>query len=131
MSVHTLHMLAYEVSGYIMWTNALIYSSGESRNSAMYCYYGGLHVIMMLMVAPSLVPPPLRPSTAFHAQVARLLSEQQPIELLRCSANPLKGGFLSLDPVVERLRELLPPRFEDLQTDFAVGVVSPPCLHNC
>lgn len=32
--------------------------------------------------------------------------------------------MLSLAPVVERLRQLLPPRFEDLQHEFAVGVVS-------
>ena len=35
----------------------------------------------------------------------------------------LRGGLLSLDPVVERLRQLLPPRFEDLEREFAVGVV--------
>ena len=31
--------------------------------------------------------------------------------------------MLSLDPVVEELQGLLPPRFEDLRRDFAVAVV--------
>ncbi len=57
-------------------------------------------------------------------QVALELSRVPPINLLRLSAAPWQGGVLSLDGVVERLRDLLPPRFEDLPTDFAVGVVT-------
>ena len=36
---------------------------------------------------------------------------------------PWKGGVLSLDPVVERLRQLLPATFEELPVPLAVGVV--------
>ena len=32
-------------------------------------------------------------------------------------------GLLSLRPVIKELKTLLPPRFEDLQRDFACGVV--------
>jgi len=56
-------------------------------------------------------------------QVARELSRQPPIKLLRPSVDPW-NGFFSLDGVVERLKDLLPPTFEDLRTEFAVGVVS-------
>jgi len=55
-------------------------------------------------------------------EVARELSRVPPIRLLRVNPRVWEGFFL-LDGVVERLRELLPPTFEDLPTDFAVGVV--------
>ena len=43
---------------------------------------------------------------------------------LRPSFQPWDGGVLSLSPVVEKLKALLPARFEDLQLrNFAVGVV--------
>lgn len=57
-------------------------------------------------------------------QVAMHLSRETPISLLRPSLAPWKGGVLSLDGVIDRLRELLPPRFEDLDREFAVGVVT-------
>ncbi|EIE21028.1 hypothetical protein COCSUDRAFT_17697, partial [Coccomyxa subellipsoidea C-169] len=57
-------------------------------------------------------------------QVAAELSRVAPINLLRPSCRPWAGGAVSLDAVVQRLRELLPPRFEDLDKEFAVGVVS-------
>lgn len=57
-------------------------------------------------------------------QAAMELSRVPPIQLLRTSRNPMKGGLLSLDGVIERLRDLLPPTFEDLKYDFAVGVVT-------
>lgn len=57
-------------------------------------------------------------------QVAGFLSEQAPIQLLQPCFEPWRGGLLSLDGVVQRLSELLPPTFEDLQRDFAVGVVT-------
>ncbi|KAG2429104.1 hypothetical protein HYH02_014142 [Chlamydomonas schloesseri] len=57
-------------------------------------------------------------------EVAKHLSDQTPASLLRPSAAPWRGGALSLDGVISRLRELLPPRFEDLQREFAVGVVT-------
>jgi predicted acylesterase/phospholipase RssA len=58
------------------------------------------------------------------AQVASFLSEQAPIQLLQPCFEPWRGGLLSLDGVVARLSELLPPTFEELQRDFAVGVVT-------
>lgn len=58
------------------------------------------------------------------AQVAAALSEKAPIDFLRPSLEPWRGGLLSLEGVVERLRELLPPTFEGLERDFAVGVVT-------
>ncbi len=64
-------------------------------------------------------------ATQYHhaVQVAEELSRETPINLLRCSAPWSTGALLSLDPVVERLRELLPATFEELERDFAVGVV--------
>jgi predicted acylesterase/phospholipase RssA len=58
------------------------------------------------------------------AQVASFLSEQAPIQLLQPCFEPWRGGLLSLDGVIARLSELLPPTFEELQRDFAVGVVT-------
>lgn len=34
---------------------------------------------------------------------------------------PWQGGVLSFDGVIERLREVLPPTFEDLEREFAVS----------
>ena len=45
-----------------------------------------------------------------------------PWKLLRPSWKFWEGLF-SLEAVVERLRELLPPTFEDLNKDFAVAVL--------
>jgi predicted acylesterase/phospholipase RssA len=56
-------------------------------------------------------------------RVAKELSAVPPIQLLRPCWEPWRGGVLSMDAVVERLRDLLPPTFEDLERDFAVGVV--------
>ena len=38
-----------------------------------------------------------------------------PVNLLRPSCRPWTGGAISLHAVVERLRDLLPPTFEELQ----------------
>ncbi|CAL5230039.1 g13484 [Coccomyxa viridis] len=57
-------------------------------------------------------------------QVAEELSRVAPVYLLRPSCAPWTGGAISLAAVVERLKDLLPPTFEDLNTEFAVGVVS-------
>lgn len=57
-------------------------------------------------------------------EVANALSERPPIQLLKPCFEPWRGGVLSLDNVVARLRELLPPTFDGLQRDFAVGVVT-------
>jgi predicted acylesterase/phospholipase RssA len=46
-----------------------------------------------------------------------------PIQRVRLQYLPWRG-LMSLDPAAEALRGLLPQRFEDLQRDFAVGVVS-------
>lgn len=45
-----------------------------------------------------------------------------PVQLLRPNWEFWKG-FLSLAGVVERLQEVLPPCFEDLDREFAVAVV--------
>lgn len=57
------------------------------------------------------------------ADVARELSAVPPIRLLRPSWTPWRGGVLSLNKVIRRLSDLLPPTFEDLDVEFAVGVV--------
>ena len=49
-------------------------------------------------------------------QVAEELSRVAPIYLLRPSCVPWTGGVISLAAVVERLKDLLPPTFEDLNT---------------
>eukprot|EP00798_Chlamydomonas_sp_ICE-L_P020914 gene20914-27760_t len=62
--------------------------------------------------------------------VAAELSRVAPIKLLRLgSIIPWRGGFLSLQGVVERLREVLPPTFEDLDKEFALGVVGRDGVH--
>lgn len=55
-------------------------------------------------------------------EVAAELSRVPPIQLLRPSCRPWQGA-LDLRGVVARLREVLPPTFEDLERPFAVGVV--------
>eukprot|EP00879_Flechtneria_rotunda_P002076 GHRR01002255.1.p1 GENE.GHRR01002255.1~~GHRR01002255.1.p1 ORF type:complete len:329 (+),score=124.55 GHRR01002255.1:736-1722(+) len=62
-------------------------------------------------------------------QIAHTLSEKSPIEYLRPNFDPWRGGLLSLEGVIDRLRELLPPTFEGLKRDFAVGVVTADGLH--
>ena len=57
-------------------------------------------------------------------QVAEELSRVAPIYLLRPSCVPWTGGVVSLAAVVERLKDLLPPTFEDLKT--VRPYVSPP-----
>jgi predicted acylesterase/phospholipase RssA len=59
-----------------------------------------------------------------YRQVARELSRVPPVQLLRPCWQPWRGGFISLEAVVERLRQLLPPTFEELEREFAVGVVT-------
>ena len=45
-----------------------------------------------------------------------------PIKRVRLAERPWRG-VLSFEPVIEELRGLLPPTFEDLDKNFAVGVV--------
>ncbi len=57
-------------------------------------------------------------------EIAAEFSRLPPIKRLRPSFVPwVDGGMLRLDPVVAALRDLLPPRFEDLNLDFACAVV--------
>jgi hypothetical protein len=55
-------------------------------------------------------------------QIARELSKCPPVSYLQMSSKPWEGGMLNMDRVINRYRELLPPTFEDLKTEFAVGV---------
>eukprot|EP00884_Botryococcus_braunii_P005983 jgi/Botrbrau1/15386/Bobra.43_2s0014.1 len=60
------------------------------------------------------------------SQVAREFKQSPPIEYLRLLLPPMRDGSVSmigLESVVAKLRTLLPPTFEELQMDFAVGVV--------
>lgn len=65
-----------------------------------------------------------RAPLALHAQVAEYLSQTPPILFLRPSRAPWRGGLLSMEAVIERLRQLLPATFEELPVEFAVGVVA-------
>ncbi|KAK9868822.1 hypothetical protein WJX84_006542 [Apatococcus fuscideae] len=56
-------------------------------------------------------------------QVAAELSRVPPLELLVPCRQPWQG-LLSLERVVDRLQALLPPTFEELPQQFAVGVVT-------
>ena len=56
------------------------------------------------------------------AQLSHELRRVAPVKYLRPSLRPWRG-LASLDGVVERLRDLLPATFEELEVDFAVGVV--------
>ena len=57
-------------------------------------------------------------------EVAQHLRRTPPIQMLKPSLRPWRGGVLSLEAVVDRLAQLLPPTFEELERDFAVGVVT-------
>lgn len=61
--------------------------------------------------------------------IAEELSRVAPMQLLRPSRR-LRNGMLSLEMVVERLERILPPRFEDLEREFAVGVVGSDGRHH-
>jgi hypothetical protein len=71
-------------------------------------------------------PPQPNPTTTplSGKQVAQHLRASPPIALLKPCWTPWRGGLLSLDAVVDRLSKLLPPTFEELERDFAVGVVT-------
>ncbi|KAG1667613.1 hypothetical protein FOA52_001667 [Chlamydomonas sp. UWO 241] len=62
-------------------------------------------------------------------EVVSILCRDAPIRSLSPCA-PWEGGLLSFDGLVEQLRELLPPRFEDLPREFAVGVVDASGRHH-
>lgn len=57
-------------------------------------------------------------------EVAQHLRASPPIQMLKPCWEPWRGGVLSLDSVIRRLAQLLPPTFEELERDFAVGVVT-------
>jgi hypothetical protein len=57
-------------------------------------------------------------------QIAYELSRLPPVEYLQLSNQPWEGGVLNMDKVISRYRELLPPTFEALGRDFAVGVLT-------
>jgi len=64
--------------------------------------------------------------------VARELSRVPPIKLLRPSCRPWRGGAISLHAVTARLRDLLPPTFEDLDTVRPRGLsAGPPAALRC
>jgi len=53
-----------------------------------------------------------------------------PIESIKLSGTPWKGLF-SLDPATQRLRELLPADFADLDLEFSCGVAGPDGRYEC
>lgn len=55
-------------------------------------------------------------------EIASILCEVPPIQLLKPNFQFWKG-LISLEDVVKRLEEFLPRTFEELERDFAVGVV--------
>ena len=55
-------------------------------------------------------------------EVLELLCANTPLWQLRPSLTPWRGLF-SMAPVVQRLRTMLPERFEDMPMPFAVGVM--------
>jgi predicted acylesterase/phospholipase RssA len=55
--------------------------------------------------------------------LAAELSAVPPIARLRACARPW-AGLLTMEAVIARLRDLVPPTFEDLPREFAVGVVT-------
>ena len=54
-----------------------------------------------------------------------------PIYLLRPSCVPWTGGVISLTAVVDRLKDLLPPTFEDLNTVSSAACASLRCYPVC
>ena len=55
-------------------------------------------------------------------EIATELKRLPPIKLMKFSPHPTKG-IMKLNPVAERLAELLPEKIEDLDIPFAAGVV--------
>ncbi len=55
-------------------------------------------------------------------QICQWLQERRPISLMRPHLRPWRG-LLSLQPLVQFLRQRLPPNVEDLPLPFAVGVI--------
>ncbi len=55
-------------------------------------------------------------------EIAYELGKLPPIQRIRMSRRPWRG-VLSMKPAMDELRSLLPPTFEELERDFAVGVV--------
>jgi predicted acylesterase/phospholipase RssA len=53
-----------------------------------------------------------------------------PIESIKLSGTPWKGVF-SLDPATQRLRELLPADFAELELEFSCGVAGPNGHYEC
>lgn len=56
------------------------------------------------------------------AEIALELSKNPPSYYLQLSSKPWEGGVLNMQKAIHRYRELLPATFEELGTDFAVGV---------
>lgn len=62
--------------------------------------------------------------------IAEELQSQRPIDAFTTNWQVWDGwAAFRLDPVVARLRELLPPRFEDLKRPFACGVMTLDRIH--
>jgi len=89
--------------------------------SRLLCRAGAAYVINLLLMQMRMTDS--KALFVTEAQVAAELARVAPIQLLRPNMQPWKGGVLSLDPVVERLRHLLPATFEELPVPLAVGVV--------
>ncbi|GBF93910.1 hypothetical protein Rsub_06159 [Raphidocelis subcapitata] len=84
----------------------------------------GIHVSGVMGTSAGALAGSLYAAGYTPLEVAQHLRRSAPIQLLRPSWAPWRGGLLSLDGVIERLAQLLPPTFEDLERDFAVGVVN-------
>ena len=56
-------------------------------------------------------------------EISKELTRLPPIKLMKFRPHPTKG-IMKLNPVAERLRELLPENIEDLNMSFAAGVVN-------
>jgi NTE family protein len=61
-------------------------------------------------------------------EIATEMSSRRPLALCSPHLAPWRGLF-TMSSVIRRLSELLPPRFEDLERPFGVGVMSPQGSH--
>ncbi|KAI8469843.1 MAG: acyl transferase/acyl hydrolase/lysophospholipase [Monoraphidium minutum] len=84
----------------------------------------GIHVSGIMGTSAGALAGSLYAAGYTPLEVAQHLRASPPIQLLKPSWEPWRGGLLSLEGVVERLSALLPPTFEELERDFAVGVVT-------
>jgi len=98
--------------------------STQSPNPTRPPHQAGIHVSGVMGTSAGALAGSLYAAGYSPREVAEHLRASPPIQMLKPCWEPWRGGLLSLEAVIDRLSQLLPPTFEDLERDFAVGVVT-------